>query len=147
MADKKLDTKAVLKTLNLILEAELAGVVRYTQYQFMVFGYSRIPTIHWLQSQATEALQHSREAGEIVTHIGGQPSLEISSLLEKPLKNIGDILRDALVHERQAIALYRDLLAKAEGRSIVLEEYARTHIGAEELHVGEIEKMLRHPGH
>ena len=47
----------------------------------------------------------------------------------------------------KAIALYRDLLAKAEGRSIVLEEYARTHIGAEELHVGEIEKMLRHPGH
>ncbi|MBI2319649.1 MAG: hypothetical protein HYY28_08945 [Betaproteobacteria bacterium] len=31
-----------------ILDAELAGVIRYTQYQFMVFGYSRIPIIQWL---------------------------------------------------------------------------------------------------
>lgn len=146
MAQRKLNTKSALATLNAILEAELAGVVRYTQYQFMVFGYSRIPIIQWLESQATESLLHARQAGEMITHVGGQPSLKIGRLLDAPKDSIGDILRDALAHERRAIGLYRDLLAQVEDRSIVLEEYARTQIGAEELHIGEIEKMLRRPG-
>ena len=35
----------VVKLLNRILELELAGVVRYTHYSLMVFGYNRIPII------------------------------------------------------------------------------------------------------
>jgi hypothetical protein len=34
----------------------------------------------------------------------------------------------------------------AEGRSVMLEEYARQMIYAEELHAGEVDKMLRKPG-
>ncbi|HDS3847540.1 TPA: bacterioferritin, partial [Legionella pneumophila] len=30
---------AIIKTLNKLLEIELAGVVRYTHYSFMVFGF------------------------------------------------------------------------------------------------------------
>ena len=33
----------IIEKLNQILEHELAGVVRYTHYSFMVFGYNRIP--------------------------------------------------------------------------------------------------------
>jgi bacterioferritin len=35
------------------------------------------------------------------------------------------------------------LLALVEGQSIYLEEYARTQIGSEELHVIEMNKLLR----
>lgn len=146
MAHKKLNAKAVLSTLDAILEAELAGVVRYTHYQFMVFGYSRIPIVQWLESQATESLLHARQAGEMITHLGGQPSLKIGRLLDEPKDRVGDILRDALEHERAAMQLYRALLRQVQGRSVVLEEYARGQIGTEELHIGEIEKMLRRPG-
>ena len=41
-----------LVLLNKILELELAGVVRYTHYSFMVFGHSRIPIVSWLRDQA-----------------------------------------------------------------------------------------------
>lgn len=146
MADRKLNTKKTLAILNSILEAELAGAVRYTQYQFMVFGFSRIPIISWLQTQAAESLVHAQQAGEMITHLGGEPSLGIGKLGGKQLPGIAGILRDALEHERGAMNLYRELLREAEGRSIVVEEYARTQIGTEELHAGEIEKMLRHPG-
>jgi bacterioferritin (cytochrome b1) len=37
-----MDKTAVLKTLNRIMEFELAGVVRYTHYALMVYGYNRI---------------------------------------------------------------------------------------------------------
>jgi bacterioferritin len=38
----------VIAVLNQILESELAGVVRYTHYSFLVFGFGRIPIVSWL---------------------------------------------------------------------------------------------------
>ena len=40
-----------------------------------------------------------------------------------------------------------ELLVLAEGRSMMLEEYTRKLIFQEELHVGEVDKMLRKPGY
>ena len=136
----------VVKLLNKILELELAGVVRYTHYSLMVFGYNRIPIIGWLRDQASESLLHAGKAGELITHLGGHPSLSIGPLLETHNHDIGDILRESLEHEGVALQAYRDLLAEVEGKSVMLEEYAREMIYAEELHQGEVNKMLRKPG-
>ncbi len=146
MPSTAIDQQAVIATLNRILEAELAGVVRYTHYSFMVFGYSRIPIVSWLRTQADESLTHAQEAGELITALGGHPSLKIGELLETERHDIGDILREASEHERRALALYGDLLRQVEGRDVMLEEYARQQIAAESRHVGEVEKMLRQPG-
>ena len=59
MSSNGIDNEAVIKVLNNILETELAGVVRYTHYSLMVFGYNRIPIISWMRSQATESLDHA----------------------------------------------------------------------------------------
>ena len=40
MTDKK-NMKQAIIALNRIMEVELAGVVRYTHYSLMVFGYTR----------------------------------------------------------------------------------------------------------
>ena len=48
--------------------------------------------------------------------------------------------------EAEALTLYRELLKCAEGRSVILEEYARQMVYAEELHASEVNKMLRKPG-
>jgi bacterioferritin len=53
-----MDHEAVLETLNRIMEFELAGVVRYTHYALMVFGFNRIPIVSWMQQQAEESLAH-----------------------------------------------------------------------------------------
>lgn len=132
--------------LNRILESELAGVVRYTHYSLMVFGYNRLPIVSWLRGQADESLAHAHKAGELITHLGGHPSLSIGPLLETRKHDIGDILRESLAHEKAALKLYHDLLKEAEGVSVMLEEYAREMIYTEELHQGEVNKMLRRPG-
>lgn len=142
----KLDTNAVIAALNKILEAELAGVVRYTHYSLMVYGYNRIPIVSWLREQANESLTHAQQAGELITHFGGHPSLGIGSLLESHNHDIGDILRESLAHEQSGLQLYVELLALVEGKSVMLEEYARTLIQEEEMHLGEVDKMLRKPG-
>lgn len=144
--EQKINKKEVIETLNKILEHELAGVVRYMHYSLMVFGYNRIPIIGWLREQATESMQHAQTAGEMITHFGGHPSLAIGKLLETHNHDIGDILRESLEHEKGALALYGDLLTKVEGKSVMLEEYARQMIHSEETHLGEVDKMLRTPG-
>jgi bacterioferritin len=144
--DGKLDKQAVLETLNRIMEFELAGVVRYTHYALMVFGYNRIPIVSWLQSQATESLTHARMAGELVTWLGGHPSLGIGPLLETEKHDIGDILRESMQHEREALKEYEKLLALVEDHNVRLEEYARDMIAAEVAHQDEVDKMLRKPG-
>jgi bacterioferritin len=64
MEDNREEAIAVL---NRLVELELAGAVRYTQYSLMIFGHARIPIMHWMRQQASEALLHATEAGEEVT--------------------------------------------------------------------------------
>lgn len=140
-------TKKAVKILNEIMELELAGVVRYTHYALMVYGYNRIPIVSWMNSNATEGLAHAHRAGEMVTLLGGHPSLKIGALLETEKHDIGDILRESLEHEQTALDAYYKLLKLVEGGvSVLLEEYAREMIVAEELHLDEVNKMLRRPG-
>lgn len=140
------DKALAIEGLNRIMETELAGVVKYTHYSLMVFGYNRIPIVSWLKGNASESLAHAHRAGELLTLLGGHPSLKIGSLLETEKHDIGDILRESLAHEKTAITAYYDLLKISEGKSILLEEYAREMIVQEELHLDEVDKMLRRPG-
>ena len=140
------DNEKIIASLNKILEMELAGVVRYTHYSLMVYGYGRIPIISWLRGQATESLDHANKSGELITNLGGHPSLAIGPLLETNTHDIGNILRESLDHEKASLDCYRDLLKLVGGSSIMLEEYAREMIYTEELHLGEVDKMLRTPG-
>jgi bacterioferritin len=142
----ELDRDEAMKTLNEIVELELAGAVRYTQYSLMVFGHARIPIIAWMREQATEALAHAIAAGEEVTTLGGRVSLGIGELVGIHHDSVDEMMQEMLVHERHGVALYSRLLTLAEGRSVALEELARTTIRQEELHIADIEKMLRRRG-
>jgi bacterioferritin len=142
----EVNNQAAIAALNRIMELELAGVVKYTHYSLMVYGYNRIPIVSWLKGNADESLAHAHKAGELVTLLGGHPSLRIGPLLETEQHDIGDILRESMAHEKSALAAYYDLLGIVEGKSVLLEEYAREMIVSEELHQDEVNKMLRRPG-
>ncbi len=142
----KIDRDNVVTVLNRILEAELAGVVRYTHYSFLVFGFGRIPIVSWLREQANESLVHAHQAGEWITTLGAYPSLAIGPLLDSHKHDIAAMLRESLESEANALALYRELLELVEGRQIGLEEFARQMIQAEEMHAADVDKMLRKPG-
>ena len=146
MSAEGFDKTTAVKLLNQILEAELAGVVRYTHYSLMIFGHNRIPIVSWLRNEANVCLTHANEAGELVTHFGEHPSLKIGALLETHQHGINDILSESLKAEDEGLALYKQLYELVRDRSVLLEDYARRMIAEEELHVGEVNKMLRKPG-
>ncbi|SFO39962.1 ferritin-like domain-containing protein [Nitrosospira briensis] len=140
------DKDKAIALLNKIMELELAGVVRYTHYSLMVYGYNRIPVVEWLKEQAEEGLLHAHKAGELVTLLGGYPSLSIGPLLETHLHDVGDILRESLAHESESCAAYYQLLELTQGKSVLLEDYARGLIVEEEMHADSVNKMLRRTG-
>jgi bacterioferritin len=145
MPEEQLDQAAVLAQLNHVLELELAGVIRYTHYSFMVNGFGRIPIVSWLRSQADESMLHAHEAGELITQLEGEPSLGIGPLLDTQTHDTGKILEESLQHEGRALAAYENLLTLVQGKSVMLEEYATRLISDETRHAGDVRKMLRTP--
>ena len=79
--------------------------------------------------------------GDDFIHLGAYPSLAIGPSLESHQHDIDTILRESLKTEGKALALHMALLALVEGRSVMLEEYARQMV-----HADEVDKMLRRPG-
>jgi len=143
MSDTLIDGTDIIPVLNDIMLAELAGVIRYTHYSLVITGPNRLPLVAFMQEQADESLLHARQAGEILTGLGGHPEQGIGPIEESHDHTIENVLRESVAHERRALELYRALLGLSEGKSVYLEEYARTQIGQEELHVIEMNKLLR----
>jgi bacterioferritin len=100
-----LDRDEAIKALNDIVELELAGAVRFTQYSLMVFGHARIPIMEWMRAQAQQSLAHAAQAGEEVTTLGGRVSLEIGELVGTHHGSVDEMLEEMLVHERRGVDL------------------------------------------
>ena len=143
---KDLNVERTQKLLSRIMEFELAGVVRYTHYSLMVSGPNRIPVVAFMQAQATESLLHAQQAGEILTGLGGHPTLKIAAIDETYRHAVRDILEESAAHEQRALNLYKELLDEVDDCSVYLEEFARGQIAAEEMHSLELRKMLRDIG-
>lgn len=140
--DSKLQKK-VLEILNRLLEREYAGVIRYSHYSLMIFGYNRIPIVKWFRDQSAESLKHAEEIGEHITSLDGHPSLKISKLTESFKHSVEEILQESLLHEEEQLKDLGVLLAEVQDKSVLLEEFARTMIFEEETHVNEVKKMLK----
>ena len=140
---EKIDVDKTVEVLNTILKYELSGVVRYTHYALMIAGRDRLSLKQFFEEQATESLTHAQQAGDIVTGLGGHPSVEISIIEESNKHKAYDLLRESAQHENKAIELYKNLLVIVQGRSIYIEEYAREMIKTEEIHGMELSKMLK----
>jgi bacterioferritin len=135
------NSKEILKVLDDILESEISGVVRYLHYSLMIKGPNRIPIVKFFRDQATEAFDHAAIIGEKITSLGGHPSLKVSPINESNKHDVMDILRESMEHEKEAVALYTQLLSLC-GENVALEELAREMIRLEVEHIEEVEKML-----
>ena len=138
-----MNKEKVIKAMSQIFDHELKGVIRYTHYALMIFGPNRLPHIQFFRQQAKESLTHADMIGEHITGLSGHPPLNTGNIEETHRHNIKDILNETLDHEKKAIEMYYKLLQLVQEKSVYLEEFARSMIGQEELHVLEVEKMLK----
>lgn len=147
MASKKSSTpkgnKKALEILNKIFQAEMAGIIRYMHYSFMIMGYHRIPIQAWFRAQANESMAHATQIGEKITALGGHPPMVTMKIEESNNHAVNKILEESLEFETETLNLYKQL-AKAAGNDIALEEMAREFVKLETEHIEEVEKMLFH---
>ena len=136
------DVDRVTQQLDRILQMELAGVIYYTHYSFMIYGHARIPITSWLRENATESLTHAHEAGEHIMRLKRRPALGIAALPTTRHNTIDDIITESVEREEASVQLYRELLDIVKDKSVVLEEYAQRMIAAEAIHIREMELML-----
>ena len=137
------DDPEIIDLIKQIVEFELAGVIRFTHYALMVSGPNRIPHVDFFQTQAEESLQHAQRAGSILTGLGGHPSMKVTQIAETHQHDVQTILEESYAHERGAIEMYSQLVKLTSGRSVFLEEYARSMVATEEEHLMELRKMMR----
>ncbi|MCX6110510.1 MAG: ferritin-like domain-containing protein [Proteobacteria bacterium] len=125
-----------------IYQEETAGVIRYLHYSFMIMGHNRIPIQKWFRDQATESMNHAIIIGEKITSLGGHPPMVTPPIEESDQHGVQQLLKECLVHERNALSMYRQLVDIA-GDDIALEELARQFVREETEHIEEVEKMLK----
>ena len=136
------DVGRVTEQLDRILHMELAGVIYYTHYSFMIYGHARIPITSWLRENAAESLAHAQEAGEMIMRLHKRPSLGVAALPITQHNTIDEILTESIEREEAGVELYRELLALVKDKSVVLEEYATRLVASEAVHIREMELML-----
>ena len=136
------DVDRVTEQLDRILQMELAGIIYYTHYSFMIYGHARIPITSWIRDNATESLAHAQEAGEMIMRLHRRPALGIAQLPTTRHNTIDEIITESVEREEAGVQLYRDLLAMIKDKSVVLEEYAQRMVAAEAVHIREMELML-----
>ena len=142
MPNYKFDVDRVTEQLNRILQMELAGVIYYTHYSFMIYGHARIPITGWLRENATESLAHAHEAGQMIMRLHKRPELGIAKLPTTRHNTIDQILAESVEREEAGVQLYRDLMDMVKDKSIALEEYAQRLVAAEVVHIREMELMM-----
>ncbi len=136
-------TPEALDCLNRIFQEEMAGIMRYLHYSFMIMGHNRIPIQKWFRDQATESTAHAVVIGEKITSLGGHPPLITAKIEESNNHSVDQILRESLVFEEQALKLYKELVKLAvDAEDIALEELARGFVMDETDHIDEVKKML-----
>lgn len=136
----------VVASLQKLYSLELSGVVRYLHYAHMIMGPNRIPIVSWLKAQAAESEDHAWRVGEKLTAFHRHPEMNVTAVPETGKHSVLDVLREALDHERVALAEYVRLLGLVRTRrpdDAALEDWARGFVAAETEHLEDAEKMLR----
>ena len=131
-----------MECLMQIFQAEMAGIIRYLHYSFMIMGHNRIPIQKWFRDQAQESMAHATTIGEKLTSLGGHPPVVSARVEETNVHSVDQILTESLKFEEETLNLYKKLVTLC-GDDIALEEMAREFVRLETEHTDEVRKMLR----
>jgi bacterioferritin len=141
-ATSRTTSSEAMQTLHQIFQAEVAGIIRYLHYSFMIMGHNRIPIQKWFRDRALESMQHAEVIGEKITSYGGHPPMISEKIEESNQHGVHALLEESLRFENETLSLYKKLVAQA-GDDIALEELARDFVRQETEHTDEVRKMLR----
>lgn len=143
--------ETLIKLLNQALELEHMAYVQYLAHAEVLAGPTSEPIIARIKEIAGDEKKHQDQFRNLIGLLGGVPSMGIAKVT--PAKNLKEILEVNLKGEKEAIDVYKKILAalKAEGANMnyydmLLEHEIRHVIIDENEHVTELELLLDRQG-
>src|SRR5262249_40274572 len=132
------DGNELIDRLNRALSLEYAATIQYLQQQCAVKGQERQQFAPFFAASSSESHLHAQNLGNKIAALGGVPTIEPAKIRQG--KNLGEMLRNDLDMEREALGAYVKAWELARGNHPLvfwLEEI----ISEEQLHVDELEKL------
>ncbi len=133
----------LVKALNIDLEREMAGIVRYLHHSFIIFGPNRGPLVQMFRAQATESMNHAILLGEKITALGGHPTVKVDQVFEPGHQTVEDMLAEDLKAEKHQLQLYTEQLKEFGDSNLPMKLMLEQIIVSEQTHVEEMDKYLR----
>ena len=143
MVETVVDKKKVIDALNLALERELAGIVRYLHHSFIVLGPGRDPLVQLFRSLAQDSMKHSTQLGEKIVALGGHPSVKIEEIAEPGEQTLLEMIKEDIAMEEQHIEMYENQLKEFQ-KDIVLKLMYEQIILEEVTHLEQLQLYIRH---
>ncbi|MGE0791697.1 MAG: bacterioferritin [Sandaracinaceae bacterium] len=106
----------VCKVLNDMLATEIVCALRYRNNHYVALGLGAHRAADELLEHAAEEESHRSMIAERITQLGGMPNFDPSTLAKRShaeyssKASLGEILRENLVAERVAVAMYSEIV-------------------------------------
>lgn len=107
-----MNTDRVIPLLNKAIEVEYQAFIQYFYQSLQLKGYSTLAFSQFLAAEADIELGHAKLLAEMVVNLGAEPSDRIEPV--NVGKDPGEMIRNNIAREEQAIEVYRKLLPLVE---------------------------------
>src|SRR5687768_5328479 len=103
----------VIESLNKALSIEYSAVIQYCQHSALLEGTDRMIYEEFLNDASKEARGHAKLVSDWIVSLGGVPTIEAAHIQQAT--EIGEMLRQNLKTEQEALQAYRDAHQAVKG--------------------------------
>jgi len=131
------------------LATEWICVLRYTQHSLAAAGLHAEPVAAEFREHAAEEQGHAMALAERIKQLGGNPSLNPKTLVEKShadykeCDNLLDMIRENLVAERIAVSAYTEMVRYFGNDDPTSRQLIEGILAVEEEHADDMADLLK----
>lgn len=143
------DRDEVLRMLNDVLATEIVCALRYRNNRYVALGLGAHRVADEFLEHAMEEEEHQSMIAERITQLGGMPSFDPSTLSERShadyssKKTLSELLRENLVAERVAIAMYSEIVRWLGEKDPTSRRVIEEILGQEEEHADDLVDLVQ----
>lgn len=131
-----------IEGLNELFAEEVEAALRYLHLAVTIKGLDRLLLSAKMREGMQETLEHAQTLADRIVQMGGVPKLDLTVHLPAEKSTASEAIRTAHAFEQAALDAYRELLERAQGGDVALEEFLRAQVAIESGHVAELSLLL-----
>ena len=146
------DRQRVIDVLNEALATEIVCVLRYKRHYYTATGINAGPVAAEFLQHANDELGHADQIAMRITQLQGQPNFDPATLTQRSHSEydaslaLSDMITEALVAERVAIASYSDIVRWLGDKDPTSRRLVETILAVEEEHADDLLNLLQEIG-